>query len=208
MYNMKSHIKHIHQIPSKNGSKKVHTCEECGRSYSYKYDLKQHYKTHGTPLYVCEYCGFQSSRTQTFKNHMNNRHLKLRPFKCPHPLCNKRFFNNGMLTGHLAVHTSERKFKCKQCKKTFKTNDNLRQHMISHRPADRRHSCPYCLGTFSYACNMKTHIKNIHQVAQDDTVKRERKKIRKLNKTIKSRSTPSVWLSANVHRLQTDRQLP
>ncbi len=160
-------------------SKRIHTCHECGCSYSYKYDLKQHYKTHGTPLYVCEICGFQSSRTQTFKNHMNNRHLKLRPFKCPHPLCNKRFFNNAMLTGHLAVHTSERKFNCKQCKKKYKTSGHLRRHMLSHRPTNKRHSCPFCPGTFTFVCNMKTHIKNIHQGAQDYTVRRKRKNTKK-----------------------------
>ncbi len=155
---------------------KENTLETCDICRETTQDLDQHQKKHTKLSYVCEYCGYQTNKTQNFNQHINNVHLKLRPFKCPHPLCNKRFFTKAMLTGHMTVHTSERKCQCVKCGKRYKSEGYLRQHMISHRPADRRHRCPYCTGTFSYACNMKTHIRNIHQGAKDYTVRRERKK--------------------------------
>ena len=144
------------------------TCETCGRCYKHRSQLRLHRLTHGPPLYFCEYCGYGCHYVQNLNHHIRNTHLKLRPQRCMFPSCGKRFANRTQLATHSTTHSSEKNLECEKCKKKYKTKGQLRQHMISHQPAEKHHSCSFCSQTFSYACNMRMHIKNVHQRAQQD----------------------------------------
>ena len=159
---------------------KTHTCEVCGRSYLYIRELNSHRLTHGPPIFICEYCGYQCHTNQMYQIHIRYKHTKLKPFKCMLSNCGRRFVTKSALNTHMAYHGSARKFECALCKKKFKTKHTLQQHSKVHLPP--KHKCRYCPKTFTFPQNMRTHIKNVHQGAQyaSPKVKRERRKRKKL----------------------------
>ena len=159
---------------------KTHTCEVCGRSYLYIRELNSHRLTHGPPIFICEYCGYQCHTNQMYQIHIRYKHTKLKPFKCMLSNCGRRFVTKSALNTHMAYHGSARKFECALCKKKFKTKHTLQQHSKVHLPP--KHKCRYCPKTFTFPQNMRTHIKNVHQGAQyaSQKVKRERRKGKKL----------------------------
>lgn len=55
-------------------------------------------------------------------------------------------------------------FGCDQCPKFFATEDKMRQHASSHRPADEKkiHPCPQCDRTFTRAESVQLHQRVVH----------------------------------------------
>ena len=64
------------------------------------------------------------------------------------------------LVHHLETHTKERKFECFECKKCFKTKNNLRQHMSCHGPP--KYECEVCGNKFSFNQGLLNHVRAIH----------------------------------------------
>ncbi|XP_035218443.1 gastrula zinc finger protein XlCGF49.1-like [Stegodyphus dumicola] len=88
------------QFPS---VKKIYVCDICGRSFSQKSTLKEHYKLHTGE----------------------------RPFVCP--TCKKCFTQRGTLKTHMRIHTGERPYSCNLCGKRFITSSNLYAHYRKHK---------------------------------------------------------------------------
>ncbi|KAI0968627.1 putative zinc finger protein [Xylaria arbuscula] len=76
-------------------------CEDCGKVFKRKYNLKSHLQTHNVEgSYVCEHC-------------------------------NLRFKRENDLNRHYKRHTGERQHKCHGCGKSYARADTLRQHWES-----------------------------------------------------------------------------
>lgn len=111
-------------------------CEECGKCFANKYTLKTHTKTH-------------ISRDRNFICQVKN--------------CGRKFFTQHHLDSHIAtVHEcEERKFLCKICNKTFKTQNNLQTHEVVHND-EKSFLCRFCDKTFIRSQDVKVH-ENIHK---------------------------------------------
>ena len=87
-------------------------------------------------------------------------HTGEKPFECR--ACQTFFSTPSGLKGHRqAVHSDERKHKCKECSKSFKQAKTLKIHELTHTKS-KPFSCSLCGKTFSQSSNRNTHIRRYH----------------------------------------------
>ncbi|KAI8611366.1 hypothetical protein BC830DRAFT_1141495 [Chytriomyces sp. MP71] len=96
---LQAHIKELHKI----------ICKACNATFTTKYSLKMHLKTHELEtreVYTCtaEGCGkvFMTSSSRTV--HIRSVHEKIRPYKCTAPECPAAFAHKHLLMRHLRKH--------------------------------------------------------------------------------------------------------
>lgn len=81
-------------------------CPVCGREYSSKSNMKQHYLTHFSPQYYCDIDGCKASFHK--KNLLTRHELTYscaRPFVCPIESCSKDFTRKDNMETHVyAIH--------------------------------------------------------------------------------------------------------
>ncbi|XP_059617728.1 zinc finger protein 420-like [Phlebotomus argentipes] len=168
--------------------KKVHTCPECGRSYSSRQCYNAHMdKVHtNNKRYECYDCGkkffsWLQRRTHSYKVHLKKFHCE-----CPH--CGKGFYTQHSLTKHISGdHLNLKTYQCAVCGKTYKRADQLRDHERIHsgkktceicgkllnstaslkqhlrtHTNERNYICPVCSKGFTCNFSMKTHVRKLH----------------------------------------------
>ena len=136
-------------------------CFECGRVFTYLANLKNH-----------NLAGCKVSREQSVKCTSCNidvrksslvRHMKThqtRTFPCTQ--CKKRFKTENKLENHMSTHLLKT---CSLCDKVFKRPFLLRKHMASdHVGADRevKNKCDICSCVFNRPWRLINHIKKAH----------------------------------------------
>ena len=77
-----------------------HVCDECGKSYRYKLDLKRH---------------------------VDGVHLKLKPFKCEH--CDESFDRSRNLIVHSLNQHENNRYQCDKCDANYSQKGPLVQHI-------------------------------------------------------------------------------
>ena len=111
---------------------KAFNCEQCGKSFTRSFLLKEHSKIHDEekPL-NCRFC----SRTFKWKNHKRmheQSHFdgegQLDTIKTDCETCGKSFQNKSSLKLHQAIHENKRALKCEVCDKGFNQAAGLRKH--------------------------------------------------------------------------------
>ena len=73
-------------------------------------------------------------------------------------LCGKRFAQSSRLTMHLLVHTKEKPYECKECRKFFSSPGSLFNHSGVHNPT----KCNHCDKTFAQKASLNHHMKTVH----------------------------------------------
>eukprot|EP00092_Neocalanus_flemingeri_P014827 GFUD01016006.1.p1 GENE.GFUD01016006.1~~GFUD01016006.1.p1 ORF type:complete len:435 (+),score=74.44 GFUD01016006.1:108-1412(+) len=85
-----------------HGDKKF-PCQECGKLFTTQEYVSIHFKSvhlnHAERKHKCDICGQGFSKKMAFNSHMN-KHLGLRPFKCPALNCGKCFSDDTALSHH------------------------------------------------------------------------------------------------------------
>nr|XP_061825808.1 Wilms tumor protein homolog isoform X2 [Nerophis lumbriciformis] len=83
-----------------------------------------------------------------------------RPFMCPHPGCNKRYFKLSQLQLHGRKHSGEKPHHCEvaDCGQSFSRSDQLKRHQRRHTGV-KPFECETCQRKFSRSDHLKTHTR-------------------------------------------------
>ncbi|KER33318.1 hypothetical protein T265_12641, partial [Opisthorchis viverrini] len=179
-------------------------CRFCTQSYAFLYSLQRHHtQVHlGEYRFNCGYCEFKSNERCAFDEHLA-RHFGLKQFVCE--FCGAGFTVSRELRDHLAFrHSSERKFQCPMCERTFKTAGTLSRHKKIH--GNRvLHECGMCEQKFTRISNLKRHFQRSHQPKNTVTPADSSKKrgVRAQKSTMEQHAT-----KASTYHPLTETQLP
>ena len=104
-------------------------CPKCEKTFSDKYHIRRHMKSHGTRKFVCDVCDRKFIEQCALKKHIKSVHLGNR-FSCNH--CNFVATTSLNVKLHLAnVHnfTEDFKFSCQHCDKKCVSKSGLTNHI-------------------------------------------------------------------------------
>jgi uncharacterized Zn-finger protein len=138
-------------------------CDECQFSTSIKCNYDRHIleKHEERKPYECNYCDYKTSRNERLIYHLDNCHSnehKLeKRFKCDFDECGKSYISLSSLRQHRLSHS----MLCKVCKKGFKSNFHLTQHILTHSNV-KNIECNHCSYRARFKKDLMDHMKAIH----------------------------------------------
>ena len=204
---LNAHVKRVHKKPPEN----YHHCP-CGAILEDFEKLALHIKTvhenKNVTKIQCKICEKWFSSKDKLNSHIQDVHQKSK-FQCQ--MCDEKFITPYNLNLHYKythnltkvptrtnlVSGDEKnsnkkidnaindKNKCKLCSETFKTNQNLRKHVLSVHEKLFKFDCTKCDKKFPRKDNLDYHFKSIHA----NNVKNEASKCAK----VKLHQCPNCW---------------
>lgn len=137
-------------------------CTFCGKAFRRSDHLKLHIKIHTgekrqrPKRFVCEQCGMKFGCSLSLQNHMW-KHSGERPYACS--VCEKRFYNKGILLRHENdCHSLEKAFVCSLCGHGFARLHTLEKHTRIHT-GEKPFICSQCGKKFRYKYSLFMHNK-------------------------------------------------
>ncbi|XP_077918564.1 uncharacterized protein LOC118526219 isoform X2 [Halichoerus grypus] len=132
--------------PSSFTEKKGYRCPECGRAFSSKSFLTQHWRIHtGERPYECSECAKAFSQRANLIQHQRI-HSGEKPYKCED--CDKAFRQSSSLREHQIIHSGKKPFLCNECRKGFSKRSALMSHQRIHT-GEKPYQCNECGKAFS-----------------------------------------------------------
>lgn len=141
---------------------RIHTCEECGKSFKFKSVLLKHKRIHSTERpFKCTECGAAFKQYGCLLGH-NKIHTLAGSFVCEE--CGKGFNCKKNLVTHRLTHSNEKPFVCTECGKGFTVKESLKSHQKVHQKAPDHKKvknsplkCKICDQEFKYNNNLLVH---------------------------------------------------
>ena len=143
---------------------KKHVCSKCGKSYSQKSLLSQHFDyrhTNKPKKFVCQPCGKSFELKKSLQEHNNRLHSdSTGKYLCD--FCSRSFFHFGEFTVHRASHTGLKPYNCGRCQiKSFASADRLNKH-LARCGINNSLTCNKCGKGYSNPSSLATHIRDVH----------------------------------------------
>ncbi|XP_078606920.1 uncharacterized protein LOC144879392 [Branchiostoma floridae x Branchiostoma japonicum] len=154
------------------------SCEQCGRGFRTRSLLLDHQNIHKeNPVkYKCEECDKEFLVKAYFKQHIRTHDKKLKTHICT--TCDMGFTSGFLLRRHEVRHSTDRRFKCKFCEKTYKHRGAVEHHQKKeHREQFgaavvddylNRFACNVCGRTGHTKQVIEKHIKAVHLNLRDE----------------------------------------
>ena len=156
--NFKKHKVSCTKIP------KNHVCSKCGKSFSQKTLLNQHFDyrhTNKPKRFVCHPCKRSFELKKTLAEH--NRRLH-NPGDAAHlcDICSRGFWHIGEFQLQRASHTGVKPFQCGRCKeKSFSCAERLTKHLKTCGITNQ-YECSHCGKRVSTPKALSIHISEVH----------------------------------------------
>ncbi|XP_011297654.1 zinc finger protein 2 homolog [Fopius arisanus] len=127
--------KHLASNHRPDGPQKF-VCEICPRVYPTLSQVNEHVRRDHLKVrnHVCEECGKSFFKKFDLKSHMRT-HTKERPYVCR--ICDKTFYHQSHIIRHERIHSGERPYSCTFCHKTFSQMSSLKVHKQRHQNETR-----------------------------------------------------------------------
>ncbi|XP_058054851.1 zinc finger protein 62 homolog isoform X2 [Anopheles bellator] len=132
----------------------------CLQWFRTKLQFAQHKKKNNHKLFICEFCGVQLTRRNTYDVHLE-RHSGVTQFTCRY--CSSSFHTHTERFNHeRSIHLNLDREKCDQCAASFGSKKLLQQHLLSHG-SERNYQCDQCERSFKTANHRYRHVKMVHE---------------------------------------------
>lgn len=168
--------RHCAKEHTESGDKLRFKCNQCPRKFKRKDQLKVHKVCHYNKGFHCKECKQIMSTRSALKRHIENVHLKLKPFQCRY--CQRPFAKKAHLISHEEIH-SRTPATCPHCKQTCLSKESLERHLgkckvlnkgrlpprPKEKPLSRRqeHLCTLCGKVLLSKESFTRHLKFIHE---------------------------------------------
>lgn len=137
-------------------------CSNCYICYKSDFDLKRHLlKEQSFNLkwpYKCVVCKECFKESDEYEFHKRLPHYS-EVFRCEP--CNKKYFRRNIYNRHISVYhpkeSNERRFKCDECDKAYRTRSGLKGHKIYH--GERKYKCHLCAKCYHEKAKLQIHLK-------------------------------------------------
>ncbi|XP_012288660.1 uncharacterized protein LOC105704199 [Orussus abietinus] len=188
-------------VPNAGVPVKKFQCTVCTKSFSTRYNFKQHIGTHFTDQqkFHCKECGIQFAWKSTLNKHIAMYHRPDGPQKFVCEICPKVYSTLSQVNEHVKRdHLKQRNHVCSHCGKCFFKKFDLKTHSRTHtneRPyvcracgkgfhhqshiirherihsGEKPYACDICQRTFAQPGSLRTH-KQKHREADMDILDR------------------------------------
>ena len=144
---------------------KKHKCSKCGKAFTQRNLLNQHFDYRHTDKpkrFVCEPCGKSFELKKTMQEHNYRLHNENdKKYLCD--FCSRSFWHFGEFSVHHASHTGIKPFKCGRCgEASFASSERLTKH-LKRCGISGNVQCNKCGKGFSDQLALAKHIKDVHE---------------------------------------------
>ncbi|XP_035712990.1 zinc finger and BTB domain-containing protein 17-like [Folsomia candida] len=161
---LSTHLSRIHN------NRKIHRCAICLRNYASPGGLENHVAAVHTPgprpHFPCKFlhCDKKFVSKGALTNHFKVVHSE-NPVRFRCTLCSKELKSKASLMKHIAIHTTEKPFKCAECGHSFVDMSDLSSHEETHREKSVRNriKCHLCPITFLTRTGKRLYVQNYHE---------------------------------------------
>lgn len=162
VYKLRDHYNQIH-------SEEMFLCDECGRIFHYKGNLKDHkrfYHSDSSETFACPQCDFTSNDKKVLSRHLRITHYNTETLNCKE--CDFTTSYKKSMTSHqLSKHSKKAfdRFSCNICNKRFAYENSLERHKRVHTN-ERPFSCDSCQYKAFRLSTLRLHIERNHTNAR------------------------------------------